>query len=194
MKRYEVGSRRWCCGKVAFDGWTWHLAICNFALERGVTGKERTMKALSIQPYYATMIALGFKWIELRSWKTDYRGWILICASKAINKEEKATLMNGHAVAIAELTDVRPYDDKTDREDALLYDDESFEGYSWIFNRMIPVKPFPVKGQLRLFEVDCEIDDLEAIELDYSSEKFPYDLLSWWKENGFIENMSLMEG
>lgn len=45
------------------------------------------------------MIALGFKWIELRSWKTDYRGWILICASKAINKEEKATLMNGHAVA-----------------------------------------------------------------------------------------------
>lgn len=152
------------------------------------------MKALSIQPYYATMIALGFKWIELRSWKTDYRGWILICASRAINKEEKATLMNGHAVAIAELTDVRPYDDKTDREDALLYDDESFEGYSWIFNRIIPVKPFPVKGQLRLFEVDCEVDDLEAIELDYSSESFPYDLLSWWKENGFIENMSLMEG
>lgn len=170
------------------------MAIGNFALERGVTGKERRMKALSIQPYYATMIALGFKWIELRSWKTDYRGWILICASKAINKEEKATLMNGHAVAIAELADVRPYDDKTDREDALLYDDESFEGYSWIFDRIIPVKPFPVKGQLRLFEVDCEIDDLEAIELDYSSESFPHDLLSWWKENGFIENMSLMEG
>ncbi len=84
-----MGIRRWCCDKVAFDGWTWHLAICNFALERRVTGKERTMKALSIQPYYATMIALGFKWIELRSWKTDYRGWILICASRAINKEEK---------------------------------------------------------------------------------------------------------
>ena len=118
------------------------MAIGNFALERGVIGKERRMKALSIQPYYATMIALGFKWIELRSWKTDYRGWILICASRAINKEEKATLMNGHAVAIAELTDVRPYDDKTDREDALLYDDESFEGYSWILTGLYLLSHF----------------------------------------------------
>lgn len=35
------------------------------------------MKALSIQPFYATMIAIGAKFIELRTWKTDYRGWLL---------------------------------------------------------------------------------------------------------------------
>ena len=82
------------------------------------------MKALSIQPYYATLIAMGYKFIELRSWKTDYRGWILICASKAINKQEKASLMNGHAIAIAELTEVRQYNDETDREGAYLADEE----------------------------------------------------------------------
>lgn len=151
------------------------------------------MKALSIQPFYATLIAMGCKWIELRSWKTEYRGWILICASRAINKKDKAALMNGHAIAIAELEDIRPYNDETDREGAYLFDDESFEGYSWIFNRVIPIKPFPVKGKLHLFEVAQSIDDLEPVDIDYSSEQYPYDMLLWWKENGFIENTSLWE-
>ena len=151
------------------------------------------MKALSIQPLYATLIAMGYKFIELRSWKTDYRGWILICASKAINKMERTTLMNGHAIAIAELTEVRPFDDKTDRDDALLDDDEHFEGYSWVFNRIIPIKPFPVKGQLRLFEVNKSMDDLEPIDLCGTEEDYLEKLFSWWKENGFIENTSFLE-
>ena len=151
------------------------------------------MKALSIQPLYATLIAMGYKFIELRSWETDYRGWILICASKAINKMERTTLMNGHAIAIAELTEVRPFDDKTDRDDALLDDDEHFEGYSWVFNRIIPIKPFPVKGQLRLFEVNKAMDDLEPIDLCGTEEDYLEKLFSWWKENGFIENTSFLE-
>lgn len=151
------------------------------------------MKALSIQPLYATLIAMGYKFIELRSWKTDYRGWILICASKAINKMERTTLMNGHAIAIAELTEVRPFDDKTDRDDALLDDNEHFEGYSWVFNRIIPIKPFPVKGQLRLFEVNKAMDDLEPIDLCGTEEDYLEKLFSWWKENGFIENTSFLE-
>ena len=151
------------------------------------------MKALSIQPLYATLIAMGYKFIELRSWKTDYRGWILICASKAINKMERTTLMNGHAIAIAELTEVRPFDDKTDRDDALFYDDKPFEGYSWVFNRIIPIKPFPVKGQLRLFEVNKTLDDLEPIDLCGTEEDYLEKLFSWWKENGFIENTSFLE-
>lgn len=150
------------------------------------------MKALSIQPLYATLIAMGEKWIELRSWKTNYRGWILICASKAINKREKATLMTGHAIAIAELEDIRPYNEKTDRDAAFLFDDESFEGYSWIFNRIIPIVPFPVKGKLHLFEVNCEIDDLEIIDIDYSLENSPNNLVLWWKDNGFIDETRVL--
>lgn len=41
------------------------------------------MKALSIKEPYATIIKLGFKKIETRSWKTNYRGEIYIHASSA---------------------------------------------------------------------------------------------------------------
>ena len=152
------------------------------------------MKALSIQPFYATLIAAGFKFIELRTWKTDYRGWLLLCASKAVNKTGKASLMNGHAFAIAELSEVRPYNDEMDREAACLDDDETFEGFSWVFNRIIPIKPFPVKGKLHLFDVEQELDSLELLELDYGADTYPEQILLWWKENGFIENMDFLEG
>lgn len=39
------------------------------------------MKALSVQPYWATSILQKTKTVECRTWKTDYRGDLLICAS-----------------------------------------------------------------------------------------------------------------
>lgn len=100
------------------------------------------MKALSIRPFYATMIAIGAKLIELRTWKTDYRGWLLICSSSAKTKMEKKSMVSGHAIAIAELTDIRPFNNETDRDDAFLYDGETFEGYSWILTALLPLSRF----------------------------------------------------
>ena len=71
--------------------------------------------------------------------------------------------------------------DETDRADAFLDDDETFEGYSWIFNRVIPIVPFPVKGKLHLFEVERELDDLEAIDIDYDTKQYDVDVATWWK-------------
>ena len=39
------------------------------------------MKALSIIPWYAMDILEGYKTVECRTWKTNYRGPILICSS-----------------------------------------------------------------------------------------------------------------
>ncbi|MCL2557473.1 MAG: ASCH domain-containing protein [Treponema sp.] len=39
------------------------------------------VKTLSVQQPYASMICYGVKAVENRSWKTDYRGRILIHAS-----------------------------------------------------------------------------------------------------------------
>lgn len=55
------------------------------------------MKALSIKQPWAYLIAAGFKDIENRSWKTNYRGKFLIHASKNIcdmwkNKTNKLLL------------------------------------------------------------------------------------------------------
>lgn len=91
------------------------------------------MKALSIEPIYATAITLGWKWIELRTWAREYRGWVLISASKAINKFERESLVSGHAVCIAHLTDIRPYDDENDRELAFLCDDHILGNLTRLF-------------------------------------------------------------
>jgi hypothetical protein len=44
------------------------------------------VKALTIKQPWATLIALGGKNIETRSWKTNYRGSLLIHAGKTIDK------------------------------------------------------------------------------------------------------------
>lgn len=44
------------------------------------------MKALTIRQPWASLIALGEKQFETRSWKTQYRGQLLIHAGKSIEK------------------------------------------------------------------------------------------------------------
>lgn len=45
------------------------------------------MKVLTLKQPWATLIALGEKKIETRSWKTNYRGPLLIHAGKSIEKD-----------------------------------------------------------------------------------------------------------
>ena len=45
------------------------------------------MKALTIKEPWATLIISGYKKYEFRSWKTNYRGKILIHAGKTLEKD-----------------------------------------------------------------------------------------------------------
>ena len=45
------------------------------------------MKAITIKQPFASLIAAGIKEYEFRTWKTKYRGDILIHAGKGIDKE-----------------------------------------------------------------------------------------------------------
>lgn len=47
-------------------------------------------KVLTLHQPWASLCALGFKWIETRSWKTDYRGPLLIHAGQKITPEGRA--------------------------------------------------------------------------------------------------------
>ena len=94
------------------------------------------MKALSIMPYYASCIATGEKVEEYRSWKTDHRGDLLICAS---SRNEGPDLVRGHAICVVELYDITqkaPHD------------------YIWHIRNVRFVEPFPVKGKLHLYDVE----------------------------------------
>lgn len=45
------------------------------------------MKVITIRQPFATLIAEGLKEYEFRSWKTEYRGDILIHAGKTVDRE-----------------------------------------------------------------------------------------------------------
>ncbi len=104
------------------------------------------MKALSIKEPWATLILNGDKTIETRTWGTKYRGEILLCASKNPPSE-----ISGKAFAVAEISDCRDMT-LSDENEACC---EVYPGAkSWVLSNVRRIDPFPVKGQLGLFEVE----------------------------------------
>ncbi len=76
------------------------------------------MKAITISQPYASLIASGEKWVENRTWPTNYRGPIAIHAGKGmqyLTKEELSKHPTGVVVAIAELTASIMLDEIRDR-------------------------------------------------------------------------------
>lgn len=113
------------------------------------------MKALSVHPYYAMMIAAGQKSIECRTWTTDYRGDLLICST---SKKFHGTIP-GHALAVVTLEDVVPFE-KKHLKPALMVPSDYSKGlyYAWklTYNRLIV--PVPVKGKLSLWNYDGDLE------------------------------------
>lgn len=104
------------------------------------------MKAISIKEPWATLIKNGEKTIETRTWKTEYRGKLLLCCSKYPKTE-----LSGMAFAIVDLVDIRVMV-KDDEPKAMC---EIYAGaFSWFLQNKKNIDPFPVRGQLRLFEVE----------------------------------------
>jgi hypothetical protein len=106
------------------------------------------MKAISINQPWANKIASGQKTVETRTWATSYRGDLLICSSR-IPRIYPA----GAALAIAELVDCRPMTFEDRIAACCHYRDGLF---AWVLTNIRKIEAFPVKGQLRLFEVDME--------------------------------------
>lgn len=122
------------------------------------------MKALSIYPEPVMEIFMGDKTIEYRSWQTDYRGDILICAG---SKKEPG-FVNGYAYFVVSLLDIRSEDGWADDQ----------RGYEWILGAPRLIRPIPVRGRLFLFDVDdAQIHYIEGGDLG----KYP----TWQKANEF---------
>ena len=103
------------------------------------------MKALSIQEPWLTLIMRREKTIETRTWKTAHRGDLLLVGSK-----QPKGIYAGKAACIVNLVDCRPMV-KADEKDARC---RVYPGaYSWVFSNIRSVVPFPVRGQLRLYDV-----------------------------------------
>jgi len=77
------------------------------------------MKVITIKQPFATLIAEGIKEYEFRTWRTKYRGEILIHAGKGVNKKalKKYKHLNleypsGCIIAKVNLTDCIKIDDE----------------------------------------------------------------------------------
>jgi hypothetical protein len=121
------------------------------------------VKTLAVRQPWATHIAEGSKTIEVRSWRTDYRGPLLIVASgKPLKMENDAgeveTLPTQCQVCVVDLIDVRPWL-RTDAPAACMSDDDWDTGFwGWHLANPRHVRPVPHKGRLNLYRTPegCE--------------------------------------
>ena len=117
------------------------------------------MKAISLKQPWAEMIADGTKTIETRMWSTKHRGLLLIVSSKKGDSAayarfpEYCDLIGGAAICVVKLIDCRPM--TQDDEGAARCACEPGR-FAWIFEDVQKVTPFPVKGQLSLYDVEVK--------------------------------------
>lgn len=106
------------------------------------------MKALTVHPAYAMCIVTGQKTVECRTWKTSYRGPVLICSSA----KKMHGSIPGHALGVVDLVDVVPFAREhiaPSMEDGMIYN-----AYAWILKNPRCIEPLPVKGKLSLWNFD----------------------------------------
>ncbi len=139
------------------------------------------MKALSFRQPLATLVALGAKQIDTRSWRTSYRGPLAIHASKRMTKAEgslcwqepfrtaleaggykpgegSATnpfgLPLGVVIAVALLVDIHPITrENQPAEPEYTFGDYGPGRFAWILRNVYRLPdPIPARGSLGLWE------------------------------------------
>lgn len=129
------------------------------------------MKALTIKEPWATLVIEGYKEYEFRSWKTKYRGKILIHAGMTIEKDmlNRFSCYNleytpGSIIGEAILTDcilVDEYFNKKlrDMNEVVYGKSNHTETYAWKLEEIKKYdKPIPVKGKLGLWNYEGYYD------------------------------------
>lgn len=127
------------------------------------------IKAISLWQPWASAIALGNKAIETRSWRTAYRGPILIHAARKFTVFAKsfaateralgrmpARVPLGAIVAMAQLVACEPTEELNLSISALerMYGDYSFGRWGWVLKDVMAfTEPVGYRGAQGLFEV-----------------------------------------
>lgn len=128
------------------------------------------MKVITVKQPFATLIAEGLKEYEFRTWRTKFRGDILIHAGKGIDKKamERYKHLNldypsGKIIAKATITDCVYVDDKLKDElqvkDPLVYygilqKDSDWDGYGFKLENIKKIEPIEINGKLSLWDYD----------------------------------------
>lgn len=132
------------------------------------------MKTLTIKQPFATLIAEGYKEYEFRTWKTKYRGDILIHAGKGVDKKAMKRFEHlnleypsGKILAKVTITDCIPITDDMKKylkeKDSLVYygavakTDKDKMDYGFKLENVEKIKPIDASGKLSFWEFDINI-------------------------------------
>lgn len=127
------------------------------------------MKILTIKQPYASLIAAGYKRYEFRSWKTNYRGKILIHAGAGVDKDALIEFKDLNLkykkfriVAIADLVDCielnKNISAKINAENKKIYKDKIRTGYAWHLENIKEIDcDQEIKGKLGLWNIDINL-------------------------------------
>ena len=129
------------------------------------------MKVISIKQPWASLIVAGYKKFEFRTWKTSYRGEILIHASKISDKENltrfadlNLTYPTGQIIGKAYLSDclvmTRDFEDSLISENSLVYGaNHDRDGYAFKLSNVKRLdEPININGNLGLWDFDGKIE------------------------------------
>lgn len=127
------------------------------------------MKVLTVKQPWAQLIVDGYKKYEFRSWKTKYRGKILIHAGMSLENDMKERFKDydldctlGAIIGEAELVDCILVDVKFNEElrniDPVVYGRSNhIETYAWKLENIVKYdEPICCKGQLGLWNYDVK--------------------------------------
>ena len=122
------------------------------------------MKVLTIKEPWATLIIEGYKKYEFRSWKTNYRGKILIHAGMSLEKDMlerfkdyNLNCIKGAIIGEAEIVDCILVDEKFNEKlrkiDPVVYGKSNHvEKYAWKLENIVKYdNPIYIKGKLGLW-------------------------------------------
>ena len=127
------------------------------------------MKVLTIREPWASLIVNGYKEYEFRSWKTNYRGKILIHSGLQIEKDMvdrfkdyKLNLVKGAIIGEADLVDCvlvdEEFSEKLREIDPIVYGKSNHtETYAWKLDNVKKYdKVIYTKGKLGLWNYEME--------------------------------------
>ena len=139
-------------------------------MRKSPNSKKSSIKALTIRQPFPELILRKRKHVEIRSWRTHYRGPLLIHAGMRMDSEfarelglNPEKLTTSAFVGVAVLSDVRPY---TRADSKLLKKRRAGGGwypnlFSWVLTKPRRLStPIKAKGRLGLFGVSRAVERL----------------------------------
>ncbi|MDD2435301.1 MAG: ASCH domain-containing protein [Bacilli bacterium] len=122
------------------------------------------MKVISIKQPWASLIVHGYKPYEYRSWKTLYRGELLIHASKTYNKQDVLKFNHlgidfptGCIIGKVMLEDCIKVSPEFKKNNQLIYGlTKDYEGYAWVLTNPLFLDKIYLKGRLNLWDYDLK--------------------------------------